>query len=124
MRIDGRPELEFQFAQQPGRLALSFLGTFLAQAAVVAILYIVGREALQVRQAVQRRDLRDARVLRGAQQRDRPAQAVPDHVEVPGALQVGLAREVAVLQEVQHGAEVLHLHNNKHELTFMLVAAS
>jgi TonB family protein len=47
MRIDGRPELEFQFAQQPGRLALSFLGTFLVQAALVVVLYIAGREALQ-----------------------------------------------------------------------------
>jgi len=47
MRIDGRPELEFGFAQQPKRLALSFLSTFLLEAAVLMLLYVSGRAALQ-----------------------------------------------------------------------------
>ena len=36
MRIDGRPEAQFHFARQPKRLFLSFLTTFLMEAAVVA----------------------------------------------------------------------------------------
>ena len=47
MRIDGRPELEFGFAQQPKRLALSFLTTFLLEASVLVLLYVSGRAALQ-----------------------------------------------------------------------------
>jgi TonB family protein len=47
MRIDGRPEPQFHFSQQPKRLFLSFLTTFLMQAAVVATLYFAGRAALQ-----------------------------------------------------------------------------
>jgi TonB family protein len=47
MRIDGRPELQFHFSQQPKRLFLSFLTTFLMQAAVVAVLYFAGRAALE-----------------------------------------------------------------------------
>jgi TonB family protein len=47
MRIDGRPELQFHFSQQPKRLFLSFLTTFLMQASVVAVLYFAGRAALE-----------------------------------------------------------------------------
>jgi TonB family protein len=48
VRIDGRPELDFQFAQQPRRLALSFLTTFAIEVAVLVVLYITGRAALHV----------------------------------------------------------------------------
>lgn len=53
MRIDGRPETNFQFSQQPKRLAMTFLSTLLMEVAVVASLYVAGKAALEATGIIQ-----------------------------------------------------------------------
>jgi TonB family protein len=47
MRIDGRPEVQFQFARQPGRMGVAFLATFALQAGLLLLVFFVGRIGLQ-----------------------------------------------------------------------------
>ncbi len=47
VRIDGRPEVQFQFARQPGRLGLAVLASFAFQAGILALVIFVGRIGLQ-----------------------------------------------------------------------------
>jgi TonB family protein len=48
VRIDGRPDVQFQFARQPGRMTVAFMGSFLIQAGILALIIFAGRFGLQV----------------------------------------------------------------------------
>ncbi len=47
VRIDGRPEVQFQFARQPKRMTLAFLTSFAVQASILALVFFGGRFGLQ-----------------------------------------------------------------------------
>jgi protein TonB len=47
IRIDGRPEPQFEFALRPGRLTVAFLSSFVIQASILALVIFVGRLGLR-----------------------------------------------------------------------------
>ena len=48
LRLDGRPEVQFNLARQPGRMTAAFLGSFLLQVTVFGLVFFIGRLGLQV----------------------------------------------------------------------------
>jgi hypothetical protein len=47
MRLDGRPEVQFNFGRQPKQMTLAFLGTLAVQVSIVALVLYAGRAGLQ-----------------------------------------------------------------------------
>jgi len=47
MRLDGRPDVQFQFARQPKRTALAMLASFTVQAGILAMILFAGRFGLE-----------------------------------------------------------------------------